>query len=66
MGHVYSQFINIPAFSALFMTFKHFIFFSYVKGSPKIESALGKHLELALHGFQMGIFTPKYTLIYPV
>ena len=28
-------------------------------GCPKIKLALGKHLELALNGFQMGIFNPK-------
>ena len=30
-------------------------------GCPKIKLALVKHLELALHGIQMGIFNPKKT-----
>ena len=36
---------------------------------PKIKSALGKHLELALHGFRVGIFNPKkadFILGHPV
>ena len=28
-------------------------------GCPKKRLALGKHLELALNGFQMGIFNPE-------
>ena len=38
-------------------------------GCPKIKSALGKHLELALHGFRVGIFNPKkadFILGHPV
>ena len=32
-------------------------------GCPKKKLALGKHLELALNGFQMGIFNPKTDLL---
>ena len=32
-------------------------------GCPRIKLALGKHLKLAAHGFQMGIFNPKKDLL---
>ena len=32
-------------------------------GCPKIKLALGKHLELALHGFQIGISNSKNDLL---
>ena len=35
--------------------------FDFYTGCPKKKLALGKQLELALHGFQMGIFNHKKT-----
>ena len=32
-------------------------------GCPKIKLSLGKHIKLAAHGFQMGIFNPTKALL---
>ena len=40
-------------------TFLNYWKFSYSTGCPKIKSALGKHLEVAIHGFKLCILYGK-------